>query len=185
MNKHRLDACLVAQATIESPLGPLLLAATPRGLAGAWFTDQAHHPGPLSAPELPGNDFIAQARRELGSSWQDAAGTRFTVELDPQGTAFQRAVWDALLAIPAGTTGTYAGLARSLGQATALRAVGAAVGRNPLSIIVPCHRVLGSDGSLTGYAGGLHRKRDLLAREGRPTARAPRVVTPSPEAVPA
>jgi methylated-DNA-[protein]-cysteine S-methyltransferase len=182
MNKQRLDACLVAQATIDSPLGPLLLAATARGLAGAWFTDQAHHPGPLRAPEQPGNDLIALARRELASYWQDAAGTRFSVPLDPQGTRFQQAVWDALLGIPAGATSTYAGLALSLGQPTALRAVGAAVGRNPLSIIVPCHRVLGSDGSLTGYAGGLHRKRDLLAREGRPTARAPRVVTPSPEA---
>jgi methylated-DNA-[protein]-cysteine S-methyltransferase len=87
------------------------------------------------------------------------------VPLDLQGTAFQRAVWQALLAIPSGGTRSYGELARSLGVATAVRAVGAAVGRNPVSVIVPCHRVVGSDGALTGYAGGVDRKRALLALE--------------------
>jgi methylated-DNA-[protein]-cysteine S-methyltransferase len=176
----RLDSCLVAQATLPSPLGPLLLAATSRGLAGAWFTDQAHHPGPLKAPEAA-NGFIVQAARELAAYWQDATGTRFSVPLDPQGTPFQQAVWEALLRIPAGETSTYALLARVLGQPKAMRAVGAAVGRNPLSIIIPCHRVLGSNGSLTGYAGGLHRKQDLLSREGRMRTPMPRQAAPALE----
>lgn len=183
MNNLRLDPLVLAQATIPSPLGPMLLAATARGLAGCWFTGQAHHPGPLAAPEAPEDRFIAQAARELAAYWQDAAGTRFRVALDPQGTPFQQAVWQALLDIPAGSTSTYSTLARALGRPMAVRAVGAAVGRNPLSIIVPCHRVLGSDGSLTGYAGGLPRKRDLLAREGRPPAMP--VESSTPEALPA
>jgi methylated-DNA-[protein]-cysteine S-methyltransferase len=184
MNTNRLHACLVAQATIESPLGPMLLAATARGLAGCWFTDQAHHPGALDAPVAPDDPFIAQAADELAAYWQDAAGARFRVALDPQGTPFQQSVWQALLDIPAGATITYATLGRALGRPQAGRAVGAAVGRNPLTIIVPCHRVLGSDGSLTGYAGGLHRKLDLLGREGRPRNRV-RAAIPALEAVPA
>ncbi len=158
---------LVAQATIASPLGPLLLGATARGLAGAWFTDQAHHPGALDAPEDPANAFIQQAALELNAYWQDATGSHFGVTMDPQGTDFQRAVWQALLDIPAGRSSTYATLAAQIHKPQAVRAVGAAVGRNPLSVIIPCHRVLGSDGSLTGYAGGLERKVDLLQREGR------------------
>ena len=163
---------LVAQATIDSPLGPLLLAATAHGLAGAWFTDQAHHPGKLDAPADPDHPFIARAGRELTAYWRDAAGSRFEVPLDPQGTEFQRAVWDALLAIPTGQSSTYAMLAARIRKPQAMRAVGAAVGRNPLSVIIPCHRVLGSDGSLTGYAGGVERKLDLLRREGHGPARA-------------
>lgn len=159
---------LVAQATLPSPLGPMLFAATERGLAGCWFTDQAHHPGVLDAPIDADNPFIAQAARELDAYWRGAAGCTFSVPLDPQGTPFQQAVWRALLAIPCGTSSTYAAIAGQLGKPQAMRAVGAAVGRNPLSILVPCHRVLGSDGSLTGYAGGLGRKQDLLRREGCP-----------------
>ena len=82
------------------------------------------------------------------------------------GTPFQQAVWQALLRIPRGQTASYVALARSIGKPQAVRAVGAAVGRNPLSVVVPCHRVLGSDGSLTGYAGGLERKQALLRLEG-------------------
>lgn len=161
---------LVAQATLDSPLGPLLLAATTHGLAGAWFTDQAHHPGALDAPEDAENPFIRQAAQQLSAYWQDGVHSRFTVKMDPQGTAFQRAVWQALLNIPTGRCSTYAALAAQIGKPAAMRAVGAAVGRNPLSVIVPCHRVLGSDGSLTGYAGGLARKLDLLRREGATAA---------------
>lgn len=176
MNAPR--SALVAQAMIASPLGPLLLAATARGLAGAWFTDQAHHPGALEAPEDPANAFIQQAAQELGAYWQDATGSRFGVPMDPQGTDFQRAVWQALLSIPVGRSSTYAALAAQIHKPQAMRAVGAAVGRNPLSILIPCHRVLGSDGSLTGYAGGLDRKLNLLQREGRwPTKPAARPLT--------
>lgn len=157
---------LVAQATIDSPLGPLLLAATARGLAGAWFTDQAHHPGTLDAPEDPGNAFIRQAAQQLAAYWQDGLRSRFALPMDPQGTDFQRAVWQALQNIPTGRCTTYAALAAQVGKPAAMRAVGAAVGRNPLSVIIPCHRVLGSDGAITGYAGGLARKLALLQREG-------------------
>ena len=156
---------IVAQARADSPLGPLLLAATTRGLAGVWFDGQAHHPGPIEAPQDATNPFIAQALRELAAYWKGDAGA-FQVPLDAAGTEFQRAVWAALLQIPRGATRTYGEIARRCSRPAAVRAVGAAVGRNPLSVIVPCHRVLGSDGSLTGYAGGLPRKQALLQLEG-------------------
>lgn len=157
---------LVAQATLPSPLGPLRLAASARGLAGCWFDGQRHHPGPLALPHDPDNAFIRQAGEELSAYWRDARRARFRVPLDPAGSEFQRAVWRALIAIPCGRTAGYGALAQALGRPQAARAVGAAVGRNPLSVIVPCHRVLGHDGGLTGYAGGLGRKHELLAREG-------------------
>ncbi|MBL8324841.1 MAG: methylated-DNA--[protein]-cysteine S-methyltransferase [Rubrivivax sp.] len=148
-------------------------AATPQGLAGLWFDDQRHHPGPLRAPVDEGNPFIQQARRELSVYFaRQAGGARrpafagFTVPLDPQGTPFQKRVWQRLLHIRDGQCSHYGELARKLGSPEAARAVGAAVGRNPISIIVPCHRVLGRDGSLTGYAGGLARKSALLRLEG-------------------
>lgn len=157
---------LIAQARLDSPLGPLTVAATARGLAGLWFDGQAHHPGPLNAPHDAQQAFIAQARKELERYWRGGAHAAFTVPLDPQGTPFQRAVWRALRAIPAGETTTYGAVAARAGAARAVRAAGAAIGRNPLSILVPCHRVLGRDGSLTGYAGGLARKQALLQLEG-------------------
>ena len=156
---------ITAQARADSPLGPLLLAASTRGLAGIWFDGQAHHPGPIDAPVDAAQPFIAQALRELAAYWQGEP-VAFTVPLDAAGTEFQRAVWAALLQIPRGATCTYGEIARRTDRPAAVRAVGAAVGRNPLSVIVPCHRVLGSDGSLTGYAGGLPRKQALLRLEG-------------------
>lgn len=156
---------LVAQARLDSPLGPLTAAATSRGLAGLWFDGQAHHPGPLDAPENPRHPVLAQMRRELEAYWKDA-GAGFTVPLDLQGTDFQRQVWRALRKIRPGSTSSYGAIAARAGSPSAGRAAGAAIGRNPVSIIVPCHRVLGRDGSLTGYAGGLGRKRALLQREG-------------------
>jgi methylated-DNA-[protein]-cysteine S-methyltransferase len=163
---------LVAQARLDSPLGPLTAAATADGLAGLWFDGQAHHPGLLAAPVDPGNRHIAQARTELQRFWAGRMSPPFAVALDPQGTDFQQRVWQALRRIAAGRLETYAGLAAAIGAPTAARAVGAAVGRNPLSIIVPCHRVVGHDGRLTGYAGGLARKRALLEIEGAPPAAA-------------
>lgn len=156
---------LVAQARLVSPLGPLTAAATGKGLAGLWFDGQAHHPGTLDAPLNPGHPVLAQARRELEAYWRDA-GASFSVPLDLQGTDFQRRVWRALLKIRPGSTSSYAAIAARAGSQAAVRAAGAAIGRNPVSIIVPCHRVLGRDGSLTGYAGGLERKKALLQREG-------------------
>lgn len=155
---------LVAQCRIDTPLGPLTLAATPRGLALAWFDGQAHRTDEVAAPLRPDHGVLQQAGRELDEYFQ---GRRheFGVPLDPAGTEFQQRVWQALLQIPMGRLGTYGEIARQLGHPTAARAVGAAVGRNPIAIIVPCHRVVGRDGSLTGYAGGLPRKRALLLHE--------------------
>lgn len=160
-----MNESLEAQCRIDTPLGPLTLAATARGLAGAWFDAQAHHPGLLQAPHVATHRWLAQATRELAEYF---AGERrqFDVPLDPQGTGFQRSVWQALQRIGCGQLHTYGAIAAELGQPTASRAVGAAVGRNPVSVIVPCHRVVGRDGSLTGYAGGLARKQALLALEG-------------------
>ena len=150
----------------ESPLGTMLLAATDRGLAGVWFVGQRHGPDSAGWPQEPQHPVLRDAMAQL-AAWFAGERTRFELPLDLQaGTPFQQDVWTALLAIPRGGTTSYAELARRLGRPGAARAVGAAVGRNPISIVVPCHRVLGSGGSLTGYAGGLERKTALLELEG-------------------
>ena len=163
---------LVAQARLDTPLGPMTAAATAHGLAGLWFDGQKHHPGPLAAPADEHDAFIAATRHELNAYFASASARRagFKVALDPQGTAFQLAVWQQLRTIGCTQLARYGELARRLGRPLAARAVGAAVGRNPISIIVPCHRVLGQDGSLTGYAGGLARKAALLQLEGAAVA---------------
>jgi methylated-DNA-[protein]-cysteine S-methyltransferase len=158
------QAC-TAQATVASPLGPILLARTAKGLAGAWFKGQKHHPGELKAPELPNDPLLARAAEQLRAYFAGES-IRFEVPLDLQGTPFQRAVWQALLGIAPGALSSYGAIALSIGSASAVRAVGGAVGRNPVSVIVPCHRVVGRDGSMTGYAGGVQRKQALLALEG-------------------
>lgn len=165
MTHARLPA-LTAQSRIDTPLGPLTVAATDQGLAGLWFDDQAHHPGLLDVPVDDDQRFIAQARQELEAYWSAAVRAPFSVPLDLLGTPFQRAVWQALLQIAPGRTATYAEIAARAGAPAAVRAAGAAIGRNPVSVIVPCHRVIGRSGGLTGYAGGLPRKRALLQLEG-------------------
>lgn len=167
-----------AQSRIDTPLGALLLARTPIGLAGAWFEGQRHHPPTIDAPTNDDDAVLAAAAAQL-RAYFDGAEEAFDVPLDLHGTAFQRAVWAELLRIGRGATSSYGEIAARLGAGSAGRAVGAAVGRNPVSVIVPCHRVVGSDGSLTGYAGGLARKTALLALESRQsgfdtTMRAPR-----------
>ena len=154
----------VAQLNFRSALGEMRLARTARGLAGAWFGGQAHHPGELDAPEVPQDPLLAQARAEL-EAYFAGASTPFDLPLDVAGTAFQQQVWTALRGIPFGIQQTYGDIAQRIGAPRAVRAVGAAIGRNPISVIVPCHRVLGSSGALTGYAGGLDRKRALLNLE--------------------
>ncbi|MCD0417630.1 methylated-DNA--[protein]-cysteine S-methyltransferase [Rubrivivax sp. JA1024] len=155
---------LQAQSRLDTPLGPVTLAASASGLAGLWFDAQRHHPGALDLPVDPAHPLIARAAAELAAYFRgDGAG--FTVPLDAEGTPFQHAVWDQLRAIAAGTTTSYGEIARRIGRPSAVRAVGAAVGRNPLSIVVPCHRVVGGSGALTGYAGGLERKQALLGLE--------------------
>lgn len=178
----------LVQATCPTPLGPLLLAATPQGLAGVWFSDQQHHPAEQArawraAPEHPvlvqaaaqlqayfaplGQGLSAPLRSSLKAPLSPSAPPAFDLPLDlSAGTPFQQAVWQALLRIAPGTTTSYAELSAGIGRASAVRAVAGAIGRNPLSIVVPCHRVLGRGGSLTGYAGGLQRKAALLQLEG-------------------
>ena len=156
---------LQAQCRITTPLGPLTLAATARGLAAALFDAQKHHPGEMALPDDPQHPHLAQAAAEFAAYFANAQAP-FTVPLDPQGSDFQQAVWKLLLTISPGRLSTYGQIARQMGRADGARAVGSAVGRNPIAVIVPCHRVVGHDGALTGYAAGLPRKQALLQHEG-------------------
>jgi len=162
----RLAMICTANTTIATPLGPMLLARSATGLTGAWFSGQKHHPAWPATPLCPDDELLVRAGDQLRRYF---AGDRspFDLPLDLHGTAFQRAVWQHLLAIPSGMTRSYRDVATASGSGTAVRAVGGAVGRNPLSVFVPCHRIVGSDGSLTGYAGGVARKQALLALERR------------------
>ena len=162
MNRQPQRVC----ATYDSPMGTMLLAASDRGLAGVWFVGQRHGPDSSGWRADPEHPVLRQAIAQLQAYF---AGERqdFDLPLDLQaGTPFQQSVWDALRHIPRGGTTSYAELARRLGNPQAARAIGAAVGRNPVSVVVPCHRVLGTGGALTGYAGGLERKTALLQLEG-------------------
>ncbi len=149
----------------SSPLGEITLASDGQALSGLWFQGQKHEKAGLAASaerrELP---VFAEARRWL-SLYFSGAEPDFCPPLAPRGTAFQLRVWSLLRQIPYGESCTYAQLARALGCASP-RAVGQAVGRNPISLLIPCHRVLGAAGRLTGYAGGLWRKEALLRLEG-------------------
>ena len=155
---------MTTYTTVPSPLGELLLVGRGGALVGVYFPEHAR--GPVVAPGwVEDHVGLADARRQLDEYF---AGDRqrFSLLLDPSGTPFQRQVWDALQAVPFGGTTTYGALAARIGRPRAARAIGAAVGRNPLSIVVPCHRVVGRGGLLTGYAGGMARKERLLALEG-------------------
>lgn len=158
------------QTRIASPLGDIRLAASPQGLVGLWFHDQRHLPAQLDGAQAwPMDEEHAVLREAAVQVLQYLNGTRtqFALPLDlSRGTPFQQGVWRALLGIERGQTRHYGALSAQLGRASAVRAVAAAVGRNPLSLLVPCHRVLGKDGHLTGYAGGLERKAALLRLEG-------------------
>ncbi len=150
----------------DSPLGPLLLTADGDSLTGLFLTS------PARASDWIREDAAApfpETRRQLAAYFAGSL-TEFTLTLAPVGTAFQTRVWDALRAIPYGATCSYGDLARRLGSPGAARAVGLANGHNPISIIVPCHRVLGTSGRLTGYSGGMERKAFLLALEEQKTA---------------
>ena len=150
----------------QSPLGAMTLAATPRGLSGVWFDGQRHGPDTSAWRNDPAHPVLREAIEQLGQYFARQR-TSFDLPLDLlAGTPFQQAVWQALLGIAPGATTSYGSLSAAIGKPAAVRALGAAVGRNPVSIVVPCHRVLGADGSLTGYAGGLERKTALLSLEG-------------------
>jgi methylated-DNA-[protein]-cysteine S-methyltransferase len=142
--------------SLETPIGPLRLSAEGGRLSRVEFA--------ASADDRSSESVLLEAEAQLRAYF--AGGLRrFDLPLAPRGTAFQLSVWDALLEIPYGATTSYSELAAAIGRPSACRAVGAANGRNPLAVIVPCHRVIGAAGALTGYGGGLERKRMLLALE--------------------
>lgn len=173
------------RTSCPSPLGTLLLAGTEDGLTGLWFEGQRYLPAGLDAlPEEAELPVFGETRR-----WLDIYFAGEFSRLPPlpplclRGTPFRRAVWELLLAIPCGETTTYGALARELsrrrgGAPQSAQAVGGAVGHNPVSILVPCHRVVGADGSLTGYAGGLWRKEALLRLEAAAEKKEP--ISPAP-----
>jgi methylated-DNA-[protein]-cysteine S-methyltransferase len=145
---------------LDSPIGRLLLTGDGRALTGLYMEP---HPR-LPASARPDPAAFADAEAQLRAYFAGER-TEFDLALAPSGTPFQLRVWEALRSIPYGETATYAELAAAVGKPSAFRAVGAANGRNPISVIVPCHRVIGADGTLTGYGGGLERKRVLLELE--------------------
>lgn len=151
---------------MPSPVGTLTLVATDEGLAAIlWENDRPHRVRLNIGAEENGHPVLVEAERQLAEYF---AGRRkqFALKLDVSGTPFQRQVWNALLTIPFGETRSYRQIATQIGNPRAVRAVGAANGRNPVSIVAPCHRVVGSSGALTGFAGGLDVKARLLALEG-------------------
>lgn len=150
---------MTGRLTVSSPLGPLWLAEEDGALTALSFA-----PIPGAGPDIP-SDLLRRASAQLA---EYLAGTRrvFELPLAPRGTDFQLRVWAALCAIPWGETRAYGDVAAAVGAPLAARAVGMACNRNPIALIIPCHRVVGRDGSLTGYGGGLDKKRFLLALEG-------------------
>ena len=153
---------------MDSPVGQLKLVAKADKLAAIlWQDDRPERVRLGDMHEAAGSGILAETRRQLTDYF---AGQRqhFDLPLAFHGTDFQQQVWTALLTIPYGATRSYSEIARQIGRPAAVRAVGAANGRNPISIVAPCHRVVGMDGALTGFAGGLHVKQALLLLEGQP-----------------
>ena len=150
---------------VDSPLGRVRITAVHEGLTSISFDGDRY--APPQDPAWVRDPAFPAVRRAAAQLTAYFAGARkvFELPLAPSGTPFQRVVWDAISTVPAGVTISYAELARRAGHPGSARAAGAATGRNPLAIVVPCHRIVGADGSLTGYAGGLDRKRALLALE--------------------
>ena len=155
----------IGYRTLQSPLGEMLLVAEGDALCGVYFSGQKYFPTLRDGGRADATRAIlVDSGRQLAEYFD---GTRkvFDMPLAPAGTSFQRAIWRQIAAVPWGATTTYSTLAARVGRPNAVRAAGAATGRNPLSLIVPCHRIVGADGGLTGYAGGLDRKRALHALE--------------------
>ena len=162
MNSNQVDPLF--STTINSPVGDMSLVASDRALVALVWRREAHRGAFHNATEHPEHDVLRETTRQLREYF---AGKRrqFDLELDFRGTDFQRSVWSTLLTIPYGETRTYGQIAEAIGNPTAVRAVGAANGRNPISIIAPCHRVIGMNGNLTGFGGGLDAKAYLLTLE--------------------
>jgi len=159
-------AASIFQTLHDSALGPIILAASKTQLVGIWFAGQRHQPDTSHWTHDEHHPLLQRVKTELDEYF---AGQRHAFDLPLAmecGTAFQQTVWRALLAIPYGSCTSYGALSTAIGKPRAVRALGGAVGHNPFSIVVPCHRVIGSQGSLTGYAGGLDRKSALLQLEG-------------------
>jgi methylated-DNA-[protein]-cysteine S-methyltransferase len=155
------------QTHYQSPLGAMRLAASPKGLTGVWFVEGQKYLPDFDLWGLQADHPVLQQTRQTLDAYFAGQNPRFQVPMDLSiGTEFQQKVWLALCAIAPGTTTSYGALARTLGRPDAVRAAATAIGRNPISILVPCHRVIGAGGSLVGYAGGLHRKAALLQLEG-------------------
>jgi methylated-DNA-[protein]-cysteine S-methyltransferase len=155
---------------IDSPVGELTLVAGARGLAAIlWPKDDPWRVPLGEMTRADRNPVVREAARQLRNYFAGAQKS-FSLQLDFSGTDFQKQVWAALLTIPFGETRSYSDIARQIGKPAAVRAVGAANGKNPISIVAPCHRVIGSSGQLTGYAGGLAAKAFLLALEARHTS---------------
>jgi methylated-DNA-[protein]-cysteine S-methyltransferase len=165
----RTDTALRSHAVIDSPIGPLTLVTEDGKLTGVYMDVAGHEPDEVALGERVSADDDPVLSAAAGQLAAYFAGdlVSFDLPLNLDGTSFQRTVWAGLQDIPYGETISYGELARRIGQPSASRAVGLANGRNPVSIVVPCHRGVGSDGSLTGYGGGLPRKQYLLALEQR------------------
>jgi len=158
---HRADQQPLAFRWLESPVGRLLLAGDDQGLWAIHFASDQTQPAPAWRPsDTPFREAVRQLEAWFGRELRE-----FDLPVHPVGTPFQLSVWNALPAIPYGTTISYGEMARRVGRPAAVRAVGAANGANPLPLVLPCHRVIGADGSLTGYGGGLPTKARLLAIE--------------------
>ena len=154
----------IQQYEFQSGLGKIHLVASDRGLCGLYWEKQDHPIIDKLRTDIPAHGFLREAARQLGE-YLEGKRREFDLELDFAGTPFQESVWKALRGIPFGATLSYKQLAARIGNPNAVRAVGTANGRNPLCIIIPCHRVIASDGSLGGYVGGLPIKAKLLALE--------------------
>lgn len=167
MRERTLSGGEEARAAISTPLGPVEVAASGTGVTRVAFLEGVPHPDSRHVGDAgEAAVHLDAAIVALRDYFADDGGGAPMPRFDLRGTEFQVAVWNSLTAIEPGRTSTYAHVARQIGRPTAIRAVAAAIGANPIGVLIPCHRVIGSDGSLTGYAGGLHRKRWLLSHEG-------------------
>jgi methylated-DNA-[protein]-cysteine S-methyltransferase len=158
-----VDGSALRTTTISSPVGPLLLVGDGEALRGVYMSGQRRSPQIGGMPS-DGGGILADAASQLDAYFAGER-TRFDLALELDGSPFQTQVWGALTSIPYGRTATYGELAAQIGRAGAARAIGHANARNPISIVVPCHRVIGASGALTGYAGGVDRKHQLLQHE--------------------
>lgn len=152
---------IIEKTFYNSPLGLLVIVADEKGITEISFVDGKHK----AIPSNTSNKFLKDCIKQLDEYFQGKR-KNFELQLNPHGTDFQKKVWRELLKIPFGQTSSYGEVAQRIKNLKAVRAVGQAIGKNPIAIVIPCHRVIGSDGSLTGYASGLHRKEWLLRHEG-------------------